>query len=190
MPIEIVEERVVDLAAYARVSIAFEVRRVLDVQPSNAAGRFSFAERPLSTPIRKDYDAIPGSHPTDWAASFDLTHWGFLAALVDGQRVGGAAVVFPSAGVEMLEGRDDLAVLWDIRVAPAVRGQGVGSALLRAVEQWTLRRGSRWLEAETQDINVPACRFYARHGFVLEAVNPSAYPDLPKETRLLWYKRL
>jgi len=27
-------------------------------------------------------------------------------------------------------------------------------------------------------------------GFVLRAVNPFAYPGLPDETQLLWYKRL
>lgn len=52
---------------------------------------------------------------------------------------------------------------------------------------------SRWtflgtLMAETQDVNVPACRFYARQGFMLGAVNHGAYPDLPNEVQLLWQK--
>jgi len=41
---------------------------------------------------------------------------------------------------------------------------------------------------ETQNINVPACRFYARQAFVLGAVNRGAYPDLPHDVQLLWYK--
>ena len=41
---------------------------------------------------------------------------------------------------------------------------------------------------EMQNVNVPAGRFYARHGFVLGAVNRGAYPDLPQEVQLLWYK--
>ena len=41
---------------------------------------------------------------------------------------------------------------------------------------------------ETQNVNVRACRFYARQGFALGAVNRDAYPDLPDEVLLLWYK--
>jgi hypothetical protein len=43
---------------------------------------------------------------------------------------------------------------------------------------------------ETQDINVPACRFYAAAGYVLVRVEPQAYPTLPDETRLIWQKQL
>jgi hypothetical protein len=46
------------------------------------------------------------------------------------------------------------------------------------------------LKVETQQINVPACRFYAARGFVLRAVNESAYDGLPEEFQLLWYKSL
>jgi hypothetical protein len=46
------------------------------------------------------------------------------------------------------------------------------------------------MKVETQDINVPACRFYAKHGFALRAADCFAYPTLPDETMLLWYKDL
>ena len=52
----------------------------------------------------------------------------------------------------MLGGRDDLAVLWDIRVSPPERGTGVGSALFRAAEDWAGTRGCTWLKIETQNI--------------------------------------
>jgi GNAT superfamily N-acetyltransferase len=90
----------------------------------------------------------------------------------------------------MLEGRDDLALLWDIRVAPEWRGQGVGSALLGAVERFALAARCTSLKVETQDINVPACRFYMRNGFELRAAIRAAYPKFPEETMLLWYKQL
>jgi len=35
---------------------------------------------------------------------------------------------------------------------------------------------------------VPACRFYEARGFALEAIDPLAYPELPKEIQFLWYK--
>jgi hypothetical protein len=46
------------------------------------------------------------------------------------------------------------------------------------------------MKIETQNINVPACRFYAKHGFILGAVNRFAYPELPDEVELIWCKEL
>jgi hypothetical protein len=46
------------------------------------------------------------------------------------------------------------------------------------------------LKVETQNTNAPACRFYARHGFELRVVNRAAYPTLPDEIQLFWYKDL
>lgn len=65
------------------------------------------------------------------------------------------------------------------------RGHGVGAALFSAAEKWALARGAAWLKVETQSVNVPACRFYARQGCVLGAVHRFAYPALPDEMQLL-----
>ena len=46
------------------------------------------------------------------------------------------------------------------------------------------------MEAETQNVNVHACEFYTRHGFVLRSACRLAYPDLPDEVQFLWYKDL
>jgi GNAT superfamily N-acetyltransferase len=119
-----------------------------------------------------------------------MSNWRLFAAWSDGRRIGGAAVVFNTPGVDMLEGRKDLALLWDIRVTPEVRGQGVGSALFRVAEEWARGKGCRQLKVETQNINVLACKFYARQGCVLTAVDQLAYPGLPGETQLIWHKDL
>jgi hypothetical protein len=50
-------------------------------------------------------------------------------------------------------------------------------------------RGARVLKVESQNTNVPACRFYAGRGFLLRAVRRGAYPELPHEIQLLWYSR-
>lgn len=115
---------------------------------------------------------------------------GLFAAHDDGALVGAAAVAWGTPGLDLLEGRRDLAVLWDLRVAPEARGRGVGTALFRAAEAWAAARGCRHLKVETQSVNVPACRFYARAGCVLGAVHRFAYPGLPDEAQLLWYKAL
>lgn len=191
MRVRIREESPAVLAEYASVPIAFEVRERLAVVAPDAGLRgLHLVAEPVHTPYVKDYDAAPGNGPAAWATRFDLARWGILSAWAGAERVGGAAVAWNSPGVEMLEGRADLAVLWDLRVAPAWRGHGVGSALFRAVEAWGLARGAAWLKVETQNVNVLACRFYARQGCVLGAVHRFAYPALPDEVQLLWYKRV
>jgi len=88
----------------------------------------------------------------------------------------------------MLEGRRDLAVIWDLRVAPAARQQGIGSRLFAAAEAWIRARGCRWLKVATQNVNVPACALYAHQGCMLGGINRFAYPELPQEGQFLWYK--
>ena len=90
----------------------------------------------------------------------------------------------------MLENRTDLTVLWDIRIHPDYRRQGIGQALFRAAETWARSRGCRQLKVESQNVNLPACRFYAKQGCVLGAIDRFAYADLPDEVQLLWYKDL
>ncbi len=191
MTIEITEEPPAALAEYAKVSIAFEVseRFAVPASETGLGGLPLISERVIPTYI-KDYDARPKSHPTAWATRFDLSQWGILAAWAEGERLGGAVVAKDTPGVAMLEGRADLAVLWDLRVAPSWRGRGVGTALFRAAEAWALARGGRWLKVETQNVNVIACRFYANQGCTLGALNRFAYPALPDEVQLLWYKEL
>ena len=112
---------------------------------------------------------------------------GVLSAFDGPSRVGGAVVAWRTPGADMLEGRDDLAVLWDIRVHPEYRGRGIGARLFRRAAGWARDQGCVVLKIETQNINVPACRFYASQGCELRAVHLNAYPELPHEVQLLWY---
>jgi ribosomal protein S18 acetylase RimI-like enzyme len=189
--IEIRPESADSLAAYATVPIAFQVRSILEVQVlDRGLGGFVLVERACDPAWTKDYDAFEGDAPTHWPKQWDLTNWGILAAFVDGMRAGGCAIAHNTPGVNMLEGRRDLAVVWDLRVAPEYRGRGVGTRLWRAAEAWTRERRSRILKVETQNINVRACRFYAAQGCVLGAMHRHAYRDFPDEVQMLWYKEL
>lgn len=191
MAMSIRQEPKAALADYSRVSSAFDVDRVMVVAaPEAEGGPFVLSERLLPAPMRKDYDALPGGGPASWASRPDLADSMIFAAIADGVRVGGAIAVLRSTDLELLDGRSDLALLWDIRVATNMRRSGVGTALLRAVETSVLTHGTRWLKVETQDINRPACHFYARNGFRLRTVVRDAYENLPHESRLLWYKEL
>ena len=189
--IRVVEDPTAGLADYGTIPIAFQVTTVFDVLVRGTRQEeFELVRRQLAVPYMKDYDAIAGGHPTEWPKRFDLSNWGIFAAHAAGRRVGGAAVAFNTPDLEMLNGRSDIAALWDIRVAPDARGQGIGSALFNAAERWARARGCRELRIETQNINVAACRFYQRQGCVLVTADPSAYPGLPDETQLIWEKKL
>ncbi|RYG20133.1 GNAT family N-acetyltransferase [bacterium] len=116
-----------NLESYIRVPIAFSGRSRLELQ---ALREGRFVEIPVP-PFEKDYDALES--PLEWPRRFDLRHWVLLET--DGGR---AAVAWNTPGIDMLEGRNDLAVLWDIRVAPEMRGQGVGKALVNVTFKTTL----------------------------------------------------
>jgi GNAT superfamily N-acetyltransferase len=190
MNVKILEEPPSALAEYASVPIAFTVSEVLEVvQIDGGLGGIQLMPRPLAVPYVKDYDRDPENHPTHWPSRFDLTRWGILTAWVQGARVGGAVLAWDTPELDLLEGRRDLAVLWDLRVAPESRGRGIGAVLFRAAEQWAAARGIGWLKIETQNVNVAACRFYQSRGCILGGINRFAYPMLPEETQLLWYKR-
>jgi GNAT superfamily N-acetyltransferase/tetratricopeptide (TPR) repeat protein len=191
MTVEIVEEAPAAFADYARIPIGFEVREVFDVVVrEQGCGGLELVERLLADPYYKNFDADPTHHPTQWPLRFDTSRWGVLGAFADGSRVGGAVIAWGAPGIDLLEHRADLAVVWDLRVAPDARGRGVGAALFRAAERWAVVRGARWLKVETQNVNVAACRFYAGQGCTLGAMHRFAYPDLPDETQLCWYKQL
>ena len=191
MPIEISEDPSRDMVGYASVPIAYETHELLEVVVTKwGLAGIELVDRRLDAPFRKDYDADAGHHPARWSSQLDLSQCGVLVARDEGRRVGGAVIAWGTPDLAMLEGRTDLGVLWDLRVAPAERRQGVGHALFRAAEAWAVRRGAAWLKVETQNVNPAACRFYARQGCTLGAINRFAYPALPDETQLLWYKQL
>jgi ribosomal protein S18 acetylase RimI-like enzyme len=191
MKIEVKEWSAAALKQYSTIPIAFEVNEVFDPVTDGTNGEeFTLKERRLIQPYVKDYDAIAGEHPSQWPTRFDVSYWGLLIAVRDGQWLGGVVIAWKTPGLSMLEGRTDLAVIWDIRVAHDARRHGIGSKLLHAAEEWALSKGCREIKIETQNINVPACKFYKAHGYLLTAVNSKPYERLPDETQLIWSKTL
>lgn len=178
-------DSIADLDRQGEISVAFDVRAVLDVElVEDGLAGIVLDEIAVDDPWVKNYDEE--GDPVGWAARFDVTNWGLLGAYRDGRRIGGAVVAFDTPEVHVLRGRRDLAVLWDLRVAPESRRSGVGGALFESAKLWASKRGCLALEVETQQINVPACRFYRRMGCSLAAVDRFAYSDLPGETQLIW----
>jgi GNAT superfamily N-acetyltransferase len=191
MPVQIIEVGPERLADYARVPIKFEVKSSLQVElVDGGLGGMLLHQVPVEKPYIKDYDSY-GETPTDWPERFDVTNWGFFLAM-DGERpAGAAAVAFDTNGVIMLEARRDLAVLWDLRSHPAYRG--VGASLFRYAAEWSRKRGCRQMKIETQNVNVPACRFYQRMGCQLGEIHRFGYAAIPAvahEVMLNWYYNL
>ncbi len=190
MSIEIIEEPLAALPEYESVPIAFRVESRFLVMPVDGGlGGLRFIEESV-VPYIKDYDAHKSERPSAWPTRFDISRWGILSAFKGAERVGGAAVAWKTPEVEMLEGREDLACLWDLRVRPDQRSAGVGHQLFRRAIAWARERECLRLKVETQNINVPACRFYARQGCELRGVNRYAYGETLDEIQLLWYRDL
>ena len=188
MPIQVVQAPITALTEYGKVPIAFRVVSRLRVEPdADGLGGLRLVEESVEPPWVKDYDAGGERGPDRWLRRWDISNWGVFCAYGGSRRVGGAVVAWKTPGVNRLEGRDDLAVLWDIRVHPERRGEGVGTALFRHAVAWARERGCRQLKVETQNVNVRACRFYVKQGCVLGAIHRWAYRGWPEETRLLWY---
>ena len=191
MRIEIKEIDAKELRQYGRVPSRFEVASVFGVsQIDGGLGGLKLSEEKLDDPYVKDYDQYEGDKPGDWPTRFDVSKWGLFLASDDQRPVGAAAVAFNSPKVNMLDGRTDLAVLWDIRVHPEYRRQGIGRNLFQRASEWAKAKRCHQLKIETQNVNVVACKFYARQGCRLGAISRYGYAHDPKvqhEVVLLWY---
>ena len=193
MSLDIREEvpTVTTLDEHATIPVAFAVDRILEVRLIDGGlGGMSLTETAVKDPYVKGYDAIEGAGPTRWPERFDISNWGLICARRDGARAGGAVIAFNTPGLRMLGASDNVAVLWDIRVSPGERGVGIGPALFRAAEDWAWARGCGWLKIETQNVNAAACHFYKKMCCTLGAIDRFAYPGLPGEVQLLWWKAL
>ena len=185
--VKIVQEPITVLPEYGRIPISFEVHSVFEIQLIDGGlGGFRLSERNIEPSRVKDYDAFSDQGPERWSKRWDISNWAVISAFVNRNRVGGCVIAYDTPGVDKLEGRTDIAFIWDLRVAPEYRRRGLGGRLVEAAITWARQHRCRMLKIETQNINVPACRLYARHGFVLGAVNRYAYRELPDETELIW----
>ena len=177
------------LATYSTIPIRFEVRSIYDVKGDNPVTAM-LIEKPVLKPWIKDYDAIKGEEPVRWAKLWDISNWGMLVAQADERWVGGCVLAYNTDGVHKLEGRDDITVLWDLRVHPDLRRKGIGKKLLATACEWAKKRNCSELKIETQSINVPACKFYQNQGCQLDKINRHAYKNFPDEIELMWSVRL
>jgi GNAT superfamily N-acetyltransferase len=92
-----------------------------------------------------------------------------IVAEHDGTIVGSVLLFPPQAHAYSGTGAE-VSVNWPevrlLAVIPAVRGQGVGTALMDECEQRARRSGATMLALHTMDMMQPALRLYERRGFI------------------------
>ncbi|AZN43905.1 GNAT family N-acetyltransferase [Paenibacillus albus] len=77
----------------------------------------------------------------------------------------------------------------NIATIQAYRRSGVGKMLLDQAEAWAKDKQLIGLSLEAQDDNLAACRFYAKHGFVLGGVDTLKQSGNANiDATLYWYK--
>ena len=152
-------------------------------------GGFTLVETPVEQPYIKDFCLGDDETVTRWER-FDLSKWAFFMAFDGENPVGAATVASRDKQVNMLSGRNDLAVLWDIRVDETYKHQGVGQALFDMAVNWSREQGLVQMKIECQNNNVPAVNFYHKQGAVLSIIDEYAYynePEYRHETEFIWF---
>jgi GNAT superfamily N-acetyltransferase len=128
---------------------------------------------------------------SDYAKDFDISNWAIFMAFNENKPVGGITAVSRTKEVRMLDNRDDLCVLWDLRVNDEYKGMGIGTKLFEMVVEWSKINNLKQIKIETQTNNVPACRFYAKQGAVLRFFNEYSEINNPDanehEMQVIWY---
>ena len=178
------------LTEYSTVPISFEVRSQLSVVLLNdGLGGIVLREEDVNPAYTKDYGEAKGEGPLHWPERFNTSEWVLFLAREKGIPVGGATVALRTPELHMLRDREDIAVLWDIRVHPEHRRSRIGTALFGQAAKWSKERNCKYLKVETQNVNVPACRFYVRQGCLLGEIHRFAYsePELAHEVMFIWY---
>lgn len=141
-------------------------------------------------PYIKDFCVGDDESVKRWEQRFDMSNWAFFMAFDGESPIGAATVVSRTKGIHMLADRDDLAVLWDIRVHDAYKGQGVGQTLFDMAVNWSRGQKLSQMKIECQNNNVPAVKFYHKQGAILSMVDEYAYynePECRNEAQLIWY---
>lgn len=176
------------LKQYDKIPMLVHIETILALEKlDRGLGGIILRETPVTGYI-KDFGAEEKA--AEYGERFDLTNWSFFMAFDGDVPIGGATVASKTEEVNMLDGRDDLTVLWDIRVDDNYKGQGVGTKLFAMAVEWSKSKGFKEMKIECQNNNVAACRFYHKQGAVLAKIDEYAYfKDMAykKEVQFIWY---
>jgi streptothricin acetyltransferase len=191
MEVEILPVNKETLVRYCAIPSYFEVDSKLDVQVlDDGFAGVIFHEQKVAKPYTKYYGET--EEPFSWL-NFDTSNWMIFLVYEGKTLVGGLTIACKTPELRMLNGREDLADVWDIRVHPDYRYKGIGTKLFSEAVTWARSKGYKQLCVETQNVNVRACRFYLKQGCALGGINRYAYysnPELKDEVQLIWFMDL
>lgn len=151
---------------------------ILQLERSGDVGeeRWVLSRVPLTATLNKTYDRGTAE---EWLSTYldegEATRMSFLVAERGPNLVGLLAV----------RKLDWNATLWllDIRVRRSARRTGVGSALMAALKEFARESEVRGILVETQTTNLPAVRFYQKHGFGICGFNDHLYSNEDRARR-------
>lgn len=173
---------------YDKVPMNVEIHSVYTAERAEGGlGGIIFEEKPTEPAVK---DLSRYERAVDYEKQFDISNWRFYMAF-DGERpVGAMTVAGTTEGLNMLYGRTDACVLWDIRVDDSYKHRGIGKRLMELGIENARSDGYRQMIIECQNNNVTACKFYRRMGAVLSKIDMYAYyldPEIRDEIMLIWY---
>lgn len=179
------------LEIYDKISMNVDVRSEYTIKRiDNGLGGLIFEEMSVK-PYIKDLSVY--ERATEYEKEFDITNWRFYMAFDEEKPVGAMTIAGRTSGLNMLSGRNDACVLWDIRVADAYKHKGIGQKLFDKGIVGAKDDGYSQMIIECQNNNVPACNFYRKQGALLSKIDMYAYylePDIKDEIQLVWYLNL
>ena len=186
-PYEIKETDKSCFPLYDQVSMNVDVRSEYRVSMIDGGlGGLRFEEVPV-TPYVKDLSAY--EEAVKYEEMFDISTWRFFMAFDDEKPIGAMTIAGTTEGMNMLGGRKDACVLWDIRVADGYKHKGIGQRLLDQGIAAAREDGYKVMIIECQNNNVPACKFYRKQGAILTKVDTKAYasePEIADEVQFVW----
>jgi|SRR5688572_13701304 len=126
------------------------------------------------------YEKILSVDAEDYTTFINNPQKVIFFADVDGKPVG---------QIKLVPWWNIFAYVEELVVDTEFRGKGVGSALMMRAIEWAKEQHFPGVTLETQDNNVPACKFYEKCGFVLTGFDLYAYKNFPNasEIALYWY---
>ncbi len=171
---EIVKMDYQNLADINKASQPYEV--IGRIKPTFSDGIWTYTEEIYERSYMKEYP----NNPCDYTDYIDNSDKIVFFAYSDKECIG---------QIVLKRDWNRYAFIEDICVAKSARGQGVGTSLIQKAIEWAKNSYLNGLALETQDNNLLACRFYAKCGFVIGAVNTMLYRNFidNEEFAVFWY---
>ena len=116
------------LELYDKVAMNVDVQSEYHVKRINNGLGGLILEEVKVKPYIKDLSIY--ERAAEYEKEFDITNWRFYMAFDGNTPVGAMTIVGKTDGLNMLYGREDACVLWDIRIADAYKHNGIGQRLL------------------------------------------------------------